>query len=104
MEADGEATAVGTSLPDRVAEGTPEVKGTSEAELAPGKTVPFVPGATVVLPGFRTESMTWTTPFATRTLGMITLAWLTKTEPLATVTVIEPPPSVLTVVFLRSVL
>ena len=32
-------------------------------------------------------SMTWTTPFATRTLGVTTRAWLTKTEPLATVSV-----------------
>jgi hypothetical protein len=44
-------------------------------------------------------SITWTTPLATRTLGVTTFAELTKTVPFSTVMVTFPPPTVFNVVF-----
>ena len=44
-------------------------------------------------------SITWTTPLATRTLGVITFAELTNTVPFSTVIVKFSPPTVFKVVF-----
>jgi len=78
-----------------------DVKGTSETELAPGKAteVELGLGAADALSGFRTPSMTWTTPLDTRTSGRITLAEFTKTVPFVTVMVTLPPLTVGRVVF-----
>jgi len=86
-------------------DGTPEVNGVSLALDAPEKaTTPEVPdGVAVVLDGLRTWSITWTTPPAIRTSGVMTLAPLTKTAPLMIRTVSSLPWSVLTVVLLRDV-
>jgi hypothetical protein len=55
-------------------------------------------GAALVLFGFKTLSMTCTTPLATRTLGTMTLAELTNTVPFSTVMVTLSPLTVYRVV------
>lgn len=49
---------------------------------------------TAVLFGLRTLSITWTTPLATSTSGIVTRAEFTKTAPSSMVMVTEPPFSV----------
>lgn len=49
-------------------------------------------------------SMTWTTPLATRTSGMMTFAEFTKIDPSSTVIVTLPPLTVVNVVLLNKLL
>ena len=125
--------------------GTPEVKGTAVADVAPAKAADVADGAADVALGLRTlssriskiycsmykecigvicrqrllkvtkrnrciqrlktyPSMTWTTPFATKTFGTMTLAWLTKIEPFDTASVKLLPWRVGTVLLVTSVL
>ena len=67
----------------------PEVKGAAVTDEAPEKAAvceeAVGTGVAAVALGLRTWSMTWTTPLATRTLGITTLALLTKTVPLSMV-------------------
>lgn len=81
---------------------TPEVKGTSVPELAPENAgvaeVCAGFAVAIVLLGFRTASITWTTPLLISTSGLMTLALLTNTVPLMTLIVRFCPPSVVTVV------
>ena len=126
------AVEVATAAPpprEVVGVGIPEVKGTEAAEVAPAKATVVVEalGPRVVALGLRTlggckwrafgtvwgegfdkgtyASMTCTTPFATSTSGVTTLALLTKTEPFKIVMVTSLPWRVLIEVpFDRSVL
>ena len=87
--------------------GMPEVKGMVETELAPAKATIVVVGLAVkvVALGLRTASMTWTTPLATRTSGMTTIALSTKTLPFMMVMVTLLPFKVgIVIPLMRSVL
>ena len=73
----------------------PDVNGTSVADEAPEKAAVWVEavgtGVAAVALGLRTWSITWTTPLATRTSGIRTLALLTNTVPLSMVMVRSGP-------------
>jgi len=84
----------------------PDVKGATDAEEAPLKAADVVVGlgVAIVLFGLRTLSITWTTPPAMSTFGVITLAELTKTLPSSIVIVTFAPLTVVKVVLLSNVL
>jgi len=81
--------------------GTLDVKGALVAEDAPlnAGTVLLGFGATEVLLGFNTPSITWMTPLETSTFGIMTLAELTKTDPSSIVIVKFAPLTVVSDVF-----
>lgn len=84
---------------------TPDVNGTVP-ELAPEKAVatPVMVGfGPAVLFGFRTESMTWMTPFAIRISALMMRAALTKIAPFSILTVRFLPFIIVNVPFLRLV-
>ena len=102
------AVPVATAPPPmvEVGVGTPDERPTLDAEEAPEKAaepvVADAEGMAMVMLGFKTLSMTWTTPLATRTSGVTTLALLTKMVPLLVVMVTLAPHMVFSMVlFIR---